>query len=300
MTLRAIRNIAFLGLGVMGGPMAAHLARKTDCALTIYNRTPSRARAWLDEHKLPATIVKTPEEAAAHADLILMCVGNDDDVRAVVTAPQGIIFSARPGTIIIDHTTVSAKVARDMAGLLAKEDIYFMDAPVSGGQAGAINGALTVMAGGDAAVFEHVAPLLRAAYAREMRLMGGVGAGQVTKMVNQVCIAGTLQGLSEALAFGMKAGLDMDEVLAVIGKGAAQSWQMDNRGATMVRGEFDFGFALHWMIKDLHIVLEEAGRVGARMDTTPQILEFYKQLKEQGHGRKDTSALIKRLVDGGA
>ncbi|MBU0799927.1 MAG: NAD(P)-dependent oxidoreductase [Alphaproteobacteria bacterium] len=293
--MRAIKKVSFLGLGVMGAPMAAHIAAKTECDITVYNRTPSKATAWVEQAG-KGTVARTPAAAASGADLVLLCVGNDDDLRSILTAPDGVIFGIKPGTIIVDHTTVSAKAACDMAGIFAREDVYFMDAPVSGGQAGAINGTLTVMAGGTPELFEHVAPILRAAYAREMRLMGAVGAGQITKMVNQICIAGTLQGLSEALSFGMKAGLDMDEVLAVISKGAAQSWQMDNRGKTMVADQFDFGFALDWMIKDLRIVMDEAERSGVPLQITPQILGFYEELKSQGHGRCDTSALIKRLT----
>ena len=293
--MKPIRNIAFLGLGVMGGPMAGHLAARTECDITVYNRTSEKADKWLKESK-KGRMALTPAQAAKDADLVLLCVGNDNDVRNVLTGSDGVIETIKPGSIIVDHTTASAHLAREMAEIFKAKSVDFMDAPVSGGQAGAVNGALTVMAGGAAEVFEHVAPLLRTAYAREMRLMGDVGAGQVTKMVNQICIAGTLQGLSEALSFGMKAGLDMDEVLAVIGKGAAQSWQMDNRGGTMVADRFDFGFAIEWMIKDLHIVLEEAARNGARLDLTPQILGFYEELRGKGMGSCDTSVLIRRLI----
>lgn len=279
----------------MGEPMAGHVAQKTTCAVTVYNRTSEKADKWLKDNGRGA-VAQTPKEAAAHADLILLCVGNDDDLRAILTGPEGVAAGVKEGAIIVDHTTVSANITREMASFFDERGAHFMDAPVSGGQAGAVNGTLTVMAGGTAAVFETVAPILRAAYAKEMRLMGPVGAGQVTKMVNQICIAGTLQGLSEALAFGKKAGLDMDEVLAVIGKGAAQSWQMDNRGKTMVRDQFDFGFALDWMIKDLQIVLDEAAQLGSDMKITTQIIEFYKELSAQGDGRCDTSALIKRLA----
>jgi 3-hydroxyisobutyrate dehydrogenase-like beta-hydroxyacid dehydrogenase len=293
--MKRIEKIAFLGLGVMGGPMAGHLAAKTDCTVTAYNRTSEKAAKWLELNQ-KARIAPTPKDAVSGADLILLCVGNDDDLRAIFKAPGGILEGLSGGEIIVDHTTVSANVSREIAAILHERGVHFIDAPVSGGQAGAVNGALTVMCGGDRNVFEHVAPLIKSAYAKEMRLMGPVGAGQVTKMVNQICIAGTLQGLSEAMAFGMRGGLDMDEVLAVIGKGAAQSWQMDNRGKTMVRDEFDFGFALDWMIKDLQIVVEEGRVTGAALPVTQQILDFYRELSAQGHGRKDTSALIKRLT----
>jgi 3-hydroxyisobutyrate dehydrogenase-like beta-hydroxyacid dehydrogenase len=292
--MREIKNIAFLGLGVMGGPMAMHLQQKTGCTVTVYNRTPARADDWVDLYK--GRKAGTPAAAAQDADLILICVGNDDDLRSILTAPDGVFAGASRDTIIIDHTTVSAKVTREMADFALRRGLHYIDAPVSGGQAGAVNGAQTVMCGGNRAVFDHVAPLLKKAYAREIRLLGPAGSGQTTKMINQICIAGAVQGLAEGLAFGMKAGLDMDEVLAVIGKGAAQSWQMDNRGKTMVRDEFDFGFALDWMIKDLSIVVEEAHANGAQLDITPQILEFYRELSAAGFGRCDTSALIRRLI----
>lgn len=292
--MKRIEKIAFLGLGVMGGPMAGHLAAKTDCAVTVYNRTSEKAAKWLETNR-KGRIAAAPKEAVSGVDLVLLCVGNDDDLRAIITAPDGVLAGLRGGEIVVDHTTVSAHVSREIAALLHERGVHFIDAPVSGGQAGAVNGALTVMAGGSKDVFEHIAPLLKSAYAREMRLMGPVGSGQITKMVNQICIAGTVQGLSEALAFGMKNNLALDEVLAVIGKGAAQSWQMDNRGPTMVRGEFDFGFAIDWMIKDLQIVMEQGRDVGADLTITAQILDFYRELSAQGDGRKDTSALIKRL-----
>jgi 3-hydroxyisobutyrate dehydrogenase-like beta-hydroxyacid dehydrogenase len=294
--MKRIEKIAFLGLGVMGGPMAGHLCAKTDCAVTVYNRTSEKAAKWLVENP-KGRVAGTVKDAVSGADLVLLCVGNDDDLRAIITAPGGVLEGLRGGEIVVDHTTVSANVSREVSALLNERGVHFIDAPVSGGQAGAVNGTLTVMAGGSKDAFAVVAPLLKSAYAREMRLMGGVGAGQITKMVNQICIAGAVQGLSEALAFGMKNNLEMDEVLAVIGKGAAQSWQMDNRGKTMVRDEFDFGFALDWMIKDLQIVVEQGRDVGADLTVTQQILDFYRELSAQGHGHKDTSALIKRLVN---
>lgn len=287
-------HVAFLGLGVMGAPMAGHLLQKAGCVVTVYNRTKTKADEWLKANP-SGMIAPTPAAAAQDADIIFLCVGNDDDLRQILSGDNGVVYGVKAGAVIVDHTTVSARVTREMADLFAVKGVDYIDAPVSGGQAGAVNGALTVMCGGQAAVFEKVAPIIRAAYARECCLMGPVGAGQTTKMVNQICIAGTLQGLSEGLTFGMKSGLDMDEVIAVIGKGAAQSWQMDNRGKTMVRGEFDFGFALDWMIKDLSIVVDEAQANGAILDVTRQILDFYKELSADGNGRCDTSALIKRL-----
>jgi 3-hydroxyisobutyrate dehydrogenase-like beta-hydroxyacid dehydrogenase len=280
-------KIAFIGLGVMGAPMAGHLADKTAAAVTVYNRTAAKAEAWLARHKGAAAA--TPAEAAQDADFIFSCVGNDDDLRGVL---RGI--GAKPGAVIVDHTTTSAEVAREMAEMLAAQGCAFIDAPVSGGEAGAVNGTLTVMAGGDAQAFARVEPLLRASYAKEARLLGPAGAGQLAKMVNQLCIAGVLQGLSEALALGMKTGLPMEDVLDVIGKGAAQSWQMDNRGKTMLRGEFDFGFAVDWMIKDLGIALAEAGRNGLSLPLAQHVLEQYEALSAAGGGRLDTSALIRR------
>jgi 3-hydroxyisobutyrate dehydrogenase-like beta-hydroxyacid dehydrogenase len=277
-------KVAFLGLGVMGGPMAGHLADKTDCAVTVYNRTSSKAAAWLQKHK--GAMAETPKEAAADADIIFTCVGNDDDLRGVLKD-----IGAKPGAIIVDHTTTSAEVARELA-----QEFTFIDAPVSGGQAGAVNGKLTVMAGGDARAWAKVEPILRASYAKEARLLGPAGSGQLAKMVNQICIAGVLQGLSEALVFGNKAGLPMEEVLQVIGQGAAQSWQMDNRGKTMLKGEFDFGFAVDWMIKDLGIALDEAQRMDLELALTRRVIAEYKELSEDGGGRLDTSSLIKKVA----
>lgn len=278
----------------MGYPMAGHLAEKADAAVTVYNRSVEKADRWVAQYK--GNKAATPVQAAGAADLVLLCVGNDDDLREVLTGSEGIIHSVRAGTIIVDHTTVSAAIAREMYDIFHDKGCSFLDAPVSGGQAGAEKGQLTVMAGGDNAAFALAEPVIRAAYAKEMRLMGPAGAGQLTKMVNQICIAGTLQGLSEGLAFGMKAGLDIDQVLAVIGEGAAQSWQMDNRGPTMARDEFDFGFAVDWMVKDLQIALAEAARNGARLEMTAQILDYYRELQKQGGGRLDTSSLIRRLT----
>lgn len=291
--MKNIENISFIGLGVMGYPMAGHLSKLPDRHISVYNRHSDKVGRWVSEYNGEA--YKTPAEAAESADLICICVGRDADLREVITGEEGILKTVKAGTIIVDHTTVSAKVSREMSELCALQDVEFMDAPVSGGQAGAENGMLTVMCGGDVKVFDHVAPLLRQAYAKEIRYMGECGAGQLTKMVNQICIAGTLQGLSEGLNFGLTAGLDMDEVLAVIGQGAAQSWQMDNRGGTMVRNEFDFGFALDWMIKDLGIAIAESESNGANLTNTKILLDYYKELSSEGAGRCDTSALIKRL-----
>lgn len=275
----------------MGAPMAGHLALRAGMDVTVFNRTQAKAEAWYAEYG--GHIAQTPEEAAQTADLVCLCVGNDQDLESVM---GGVFQGAKSGTIIVDHTTVSADISRKLYAQAQEKGLHFLDAPVSGGQAGAINAQLTVMAGGDRAPFEHVEPVLRKAYAREIRLMGASGAGQITKMVNQICIAGLLQGLAEGLAFGQHAGLDMDEVFGVIGKGAAQSWQMDNRGKTMVRDQFDFGFAVDWMIKDLQIALDEADVNGAALPVTRQILTYYQELQANGNGRYDTSALIKRLI----
>lgn len=288
-----IKNISFLGLGVMGYPMAGHLASKTDMNVTVYNRTFAKAESWTKQYKGRA--VATPAEAAKDADIIFICVGNDQDLAPVLTGPGGVIETLKAGAIIVDHTTVSADISRRMYETFKAKGVRFLDAPVSGGQAGAEKGALSVMVGGDRDVFDTVAPIMRQAYGKEVRLIGASGAGQTAKMLNQICIAATVQGLSEALAFGQKAGLNMDEVLAVISKGAAQSWQMENRSPTILQDKFDFGFALDWMIKDLGIAIEEAKRHGAKVPGTETILEYYKELSASGFGRMDTSALIKRL-----
>jgi 3-hydroxyisobutyrate dehydrogenase len=285
------RRVAFLGLGVMGGPMAAHLAAAGH-AVTVYNRTSSKAQAWVAEHG--GASAATPRAASEGAEFVFACVGNDDDLRAITLGQQGAFAGMAPGTVFVDHTTASAHVARELhrAGLL--HGIHFVDAPVSGGQAGAVNGVLTIMCGGDAKPFEAMKPIAMA-YSRAVTLLGESGAGQLAKMVNQICIAGLVQGLSEAIAFGQKAGLDMAQVLEVIGKGAAQSWQMDNRGKTMLAGEFDFGFAVDWMRKDLGLVLEEARRNGARLPVTSLVDQFYADVQAMGGHRWDTSSLVKRL-----
>ncbi len=286
-------QVAFIGLGVMGGPMAGHLAAKSGASVAVYNRTRSRADVWAEKNK--GWIAATPAEAAAQSDIVFTCVGNDDDLRAVLTGPQGVVQTIKPGSMIVDHTTASADVAREMFTLFADKNCTFLDAPVSGGQAGAEKGQLTVMVGGEKRAYERLEPMLRACYAREVRHIGPAGSGQLAKMVNQICIAGVVQGLAEGLAFGMKAGLEMNQVVAAISKGSAQSWQLENRAATMIEGRFDFGFALDWMIKDLGIALDEAVRNGAKLEVTKIIRGYYQELQKSGHGRLDTSSLIKRL-----
>ncbi|MGM9487670.1 NAD(P)-dependent oxidoreductase [Ideonella sp. YS5] len=285
------RRVAFLGLGVMGGPMAAHLAAAGH-AVTVYNRTSSKTETWVAEHG--GASAGTPRAAAEGAEFVFACVGNDDDLRSITLGQQGAFAGMAPGTVFVDHTTASAEVARELhrAGLL--HGIHFIDAPVSGGQAGAVNGVLTVMCGGDAKPFGAMKPIA-SAYSRAVTLLGESGAGQLAKMVNQICIAGLVQGLSEAIAFGQKAGLDMAQVLEVIGKGAAQSWQMDNRGKTMLEDRFDFGFAVDWMRKDLGLVLEEARRNGAKLPVTALVDQFYADVQSMGGHRWDTSSLVKRL-----
>ena len=285
------RRVAFLGLGVMGGPMAGHLA-KAGHQVTVYNRTTAKAEAWAKQHG--GAFKGTPREAAAGADIVFACVGNDADLRAVTLGADGAFADMKAGAIFVDHTTASADVARELYAAAKALGIAFVDAPVSGGQAGAENGLLTVMCGGDQPAFDAVKPVAMA-FSRAFTLMGASGAGQLTKMVNQICIAGLVQGLSEAIAFGQKAGLDMNLVLDVIGKGAAQSWQMDNRGKTMVADQFNFGFAVDWMRKDLGLVLDEAKRNGARLPVTALVDQFYADVQAMGGNRFDTSSLIKRL-----
>lgn len=290
---------AFLGLGVMGYPMAAHLAQSGH-DVTVYNRTAAKAQAWVAEMVslgIPESrvhVAATPAQAAAQAKLVFACVGNDADLRSITLGEQGAFAGMAAGSIFIDHTTASADVARELAAIAAERGLQFVDAPVSGGQAGAQNGMLTVMCGGEAAAFEQARPAAMA-FSRAFTLMGESGSGQLTKMVNQICIAGLVQGLSEAIAFGQRAGLDMHQVLDVVGKGAAQSWQMDNRGKTMVDNQFDFGFAVDWMRKDLGLVLDEAKRNGARLPVTALVDQFYADVQALGGARWDTSSLIKRL-----
>ena len=285
------RKVAFLGLGVMGLPMAGHLALAGH-DVTVYNRSAPKEQAWVAEFK--GRMAPTPREAVAGCDIVFCCVGNDDDLRSVVLGPDGAFAGMKPGAVFVDHTTASANVARELDAQARAKGLVFIDAPVSGGQAGAQNGMLTVMCGGDAAAFESVRPVAMA-FSRAFTLLGASGAGQLAKMVNQICIAGLVQGLSEAIAFGQKAGLDMHQVLEVIGKGAAQSWQMDNRGKTMIDDKFDFGFAVDWMRKDLGLVLDEAKRNGARLPVTALVDQFYADVQGMGGQRWDTSSLIRRL-----
>lgn len=284
-------KLAFLGLGVMGGPMARHLASKGH-EVTVYNRTSSRAAAWVAAHGGRAAA--TPAKAAEGADAVLACVGNDDDLRALCTGPDGAFHGMTPGTLFIDHTTVSAQVTRALAEIAAGQGIGFVDAPVSGGQAGAENGALSIMCGGSESDYARAEPIM-AAYARICRRLGDSGAGQLAKMMNQICIAGLMQGLSEALAFGQKAGLDGEAVVEVISQGAAGSWQMVNRHKTMLADQFDFGFAVDWMRKDLAICLKTADEIGASLPVTALVDQFYKDVQQMGGGRNDTSSLIRRL-----
>jgi 3-hydroxyisobutyrate dehydrogenase-like beta-hydroxyacid dehydrogenase len=289
------RKLAFLGLGVMGFPMAGHLARAGH-SVTVYNRTASRAEKWLVS-MAPAqksSSAPTPGAAAAGASIVMMCVGNDEDVRAVALGPDGAVAAMQPGTILVDHTTASATVAREVHQAAAARGIGFLDAPVSGGQAGAENGKLTIMVGGDADTYATAEPVL-ATYAKAVTLMGGPGSGQLTKMVNQICIAGLVQALSEGINFATRAGLDVERVLDVIGKGAAQSWQMDNRGKTMAADQFNFGFAVDWMRKDLSICLGEARTNGAALPVTALVDQFYARIQAQGGARWDTSSLIRLL-----
>ena len=283
------QKVAFIGLGVMGYPMAGHLA-KAGYQTRVYNRTAAKAEQWCQENE--GSFALTPREAAEGADFVFMCVGNDDDLRSVVFGDDGVLAGCKPGSILVDHTTASANVAREIAD---KSDVAFLDAPVSGGQAGAENGVLTVMIGGDQASFDTVRPVIMS-YARAAELLGDVGAGQLTKMVNQICIAGLVQGLSEGLDFAQRAGLDGHKVVEVISKGAAGSWQMENRGNTMLNDEFEFGFAVDWMRKDLSICLEEAEKNGAELPVTRIVNDFYGEVKAMGGGRWDTSSLIRRLT----
>ncbi len=285
------RSVAFLGLGVMGHPMAGHLARAGH-EVAVYNRTAAKAQAWIAE--FGGRAAPTPAEAASGADFVFACVGNDDDLRAVTLGAAGAFGAMKRGAIFVDHTTASAAIARELHARAADIGLHFVDAPVSGGQAGAVNGALTVMCGGDAEPFEAMKPVALA-FAKAVTRIGDSGSGQLAKMVNQVAIAGLVQGLSEAVAFGQRAGLDMKLVLDVIGKGAAQSWQLDNRGKTMVDDRFDFGFAVDWMRKDLGLVIDEARRNGAQLPVTALVDQFYAEVQALGGARWDTSSLIRRL-----
>ena len=287
----APQRVAFLGLGVMGLPMAGHLARAGH-QVTVYNRTSAKAQAWATE--FGGAFAATPVQAAQGADIVYACVGNDDDLRAVTIGDGGAFSGMKPGAVFVDHTTASAEVARELYAKARGAGLHFVDAPVSGGQAGAVNGLLTVMCGGDQAAFDAIKPVTMA-FSRAVTRVGESGAGQLAKMVNQICIAGLIQGLSEGIAFGQKAGLDMRLVLEVIGKGAAQSWQLDNRGPTMVEDRFNFGFAVDWMRKDLGLCLEEARHNGAKLPVTALVDQFYADVQAMGGQRWDTSSLIKRL-----
>ena len=285
-------EVAWIGLGVMGAPMAGFLQRAGH-DVTVYNRTASRAEKWVETYG--GAMALTPKEAAEGADFVLACVGNDDDLREVTIGENGAFHAIAKGAVFVDHTTASAEVARELDQEASNRGFGFVDAPVSGGQAGAENGVLTVMCGGDAAVFDRAKPIIDA-YSRSCQLMGPAGSGQVTKMVNQICIAGVLQGLSEGMNFAQRAGLDGDAVLDVISKGAAGSWQMENRGTTMLKDEFDFGFAVDWMRKDLAICLAEGENIGASLPMTALVDQFYKEVQAMGGGRWDTSSLMKRLT----
>ena len=285
------RRVAFMGLGAMGHPMAGHLARAGH-HVTVYNRTGAKAAAWVAEYG--GSSAATPREAAAGADIVFACVGNDADLRSVTLGAEGAFAAMKTGAVFVDHTTASAEVARALSAAARERGLHFIDAPVSGGQAGAVHGALTVMCGGDPAPFDTMQPVALC-FARAVTRLGDSGSGQLAKMVNQIAIAGLLQGLAEAVAFGQRAGLNMPQVLDVIGKGAAQSWQLDNRGKTMLEGRFDFGFAVDWMRKDLGLVLDEARRNGAQLPVTALVDQFYADVQALGGQRWDTSSLVKRL-----
>lgn len=282
------KKVAFIGLGVMGYPMAGYLA-KAGHEVTVYNRTTAKAQQWVTEHQ--GQYAQTPAAAANGAEIVFACVGNDDDLRAVTIGENGAFETMSPGTIFVDHTTTSATVARELAAIAEQKGFGFLDAPVSGGQAGAENGALTVMVGGKQETFDAALPLIQC-FSKMCKLLGDTGKGQLTKMVNQICIAGVLQGLSEAMHFAKASGLNPDDVVEVISKGAAQSWQMENRASTMVRNEFDFGFAVDWMRKDLGIVLDESRNNGTHLPLTALVDQFYGEVQAIGGNRWDTSSLI--------
>ena len=284
-------NVAFIGLGVMGFPMAGHLT-KAGYKVTVYNRTTEKAQQWAEQYS--GNVALTPALAAADADFVFVCVGNDDDLRAVTLGQDGVLSTLAAGAVLVDHTTTSAEVAKEVANAATAQGVQFMDAPVSGGQAGAENGVLTIMCGAEEAVFNRAQPVM-AAYARFSQLLGPVGAGQLCKMVNQICIAGVVQGLAEGLHFARSAGLDGEKVMETIAKGAAGSWQMENRHKTMWAGEYDFGFAVDWMRKDLGIALTEARNNGATLPVTALVDQFYADVQAMGGNRHDTSSLLSRL-----
>lgn len=284
-------RVGFIGLGVMGSPMSSHLSKKGFNTF-VYNRTQDVSKKWADSNK--GKIKTSPQDLAKSVNFLIICVGNDDDVREILFSEDGAYSSLKPGTIVIDHTTTSAKLAKELSAKLKNKNCYYLDAPISGGQLGAEEGNLTIMVGGEKEVYEESLDVL-AAYSKYSKYMGESGSGQLTKMVNQIAIAGLLQSLSEAVNFSEKSGLNSEDVLNVISKGAAQSWQMDNRWQTMLKDEFDFGFAVDWMRKDLDIVSEEAGRIGANIHVTELVNNFYKQIQEDGGGRLDTSSLARRI-----
>ena len=288
----SVKNVSFIGLGVMGYPMAGHL-QKNGYNVTVFNRTESKAKKWVEEYG--GQMGKTPNEASLHAEIVFMCVGRDEDIIEVMEGDNGILSSAKEGLIIVDHTTASAEIARTYFAKLQKKNVAFLDAPISGGQAGAENGALSIMIGGQEKDFEVVKPVLQS-YGKAIELIGPSGSGQIAKMINQICIAGLVQGLSEAMAFGKKAKVDMEKVLNVISKGAAQSWQMENRYRTMIDGKFDYGFAVDWMRKDLSICFNEAKKNGASLPITEIVDKYYEQVQKNGGNRLDTSSLM-TLVD---
>ena len=287
-------RVAFIGLGVMGSPMARHLAQAGH-EVTVYNRTRAKAASWVSKHG--GRLADSPAAAATGAEIVFSCVGDDPDLREIALGPSGSFGASAKDAIHVDHTTASAGVARELAAEATKRGFHFLDAPVSGGQAGAENGALTVMVGGDAPAFERAKPVI-SHFARAVTLMGPSGAGQLTKMVNQICVVGVVQGLAEAIDFGLRAGLDMRRALEVVSKGAATSWQMENRGKTMLEDEFDFGFAVDWMRKDLRICLEEAAKNGAALPGTRKIEGYYGEIQQMGGGRWDSSSLLRRLRRG--
>ena len=286
-----MKKLAFIGLGAMGFPMAGHLA-SAGHQLTIYNRSADKAQKWQQQYQ--GTLASSIKQAVSEAEIVFTCVGGDPDLREVCLGAEGVLMNMQPGSLLVDHTTASALIARELEQQARQRQIGFLDAPVSGGQAGAEQGVLTIMLGGEQQQFERVAPVLEC-YARKYELMGGIGSGQLSKMVNQICITGAVQGLAEALNFAQAAGLDTEKLLDVISKGAAQSWQMDNRASTMVAGEFDFGFAVDWMRKDLHIVLEQARELGLTLPLTALVDQFYAEIQAMGGQRWDTSSLIARL-----
>lgn len=288
-----MKKVAFIGLGVMGYPMAGHLVN-AGYQVTVYNRTHEKALAWQKEYQ--GNVALTPKDAAKNCELVFICVGNDNDVRAVTLGKQGVLASMSENTILVDHTTASAELARELNKQCLQQQIGFIDAPVSGGQAGAENGVLTIMCGGDEKTFNAIVPVINA-YARFSQLMGEVGSGQLAKMVNQICFTNVVQGLAEGLNFAQKAGLDTDKLIETISKGAAGSWQMDNRGKTMCAGEFDFGFAVDWVRKDLSIAFAEAEKIGAELPVTKILDGYYQEVQEMGGNRWDTSSLIARLQE---